>query len=63
MSLSELIGNTQQLLSAVDPVLPFGTRFSTVGMGQLAGELYSAHQAAGNGQRDFSSVLEALQDK
>jgi 3-hydroxyisobutyrate dehydrogenase len=27
-------------------------------MGQLAAELYAAHQAAGNGSRDFSSVLE-----
>ncbi|MEM1113504.1 MAG: 3-hydroxyisobutyrate dehydrogenase [Pseudomonadota bacterium] len=31
-------------------------------LGQLAGELYRAHQAAGNGQRDFSSVLELLKD-
>ena len=29
-------------------------------MGQLARELYEAHQAAGNGQRDFSSILEKL---
>ena len=31
-------------------------------MGQLAGELYKAHQDAGNGQRDFSSILELLED-
>ena len=30
-------------------------------MGQLARELYSQHQEAGNGQRDFSSILEKLQ--
>ena len=29
-------------------------------MGQLARQLYEAHQAAGNGQRDFSSILEKL---
>ncbi len=29
-------------------------------MGQLARELYVQHQAAGNGQRDFSSILEKL---
>lgn len=29
-------------------------------MGQLAGELYKAHQNAGNGSRDFSSVQERL---
>jgi 3-hydroxyisobutyrate dehydrogenase len=29
-------------------------------MGQLASELYEAHQSAGNGQRDFSSILEKL---
>ena len=27
-------------------------------MGQLAAELFGEHQAAGNGTRDFSSVLE-----
>lgn len=31
-------------------------------MGQLASELYKTHQAAGNGQRDFSSVLELIKD-
>jgi 3-hydroxyisobutyrate dehydrogenase len=31
-------------------------------MGQLARELYSQHQQAGNGQRDFSSILCKLQD-
>lgn len=31
-------------------------------MGQLAGELYRDHQEAGNGQRDFSSVMELLKD-
>ena len=31
-------------------------------MGQLARTLYSQHQAAGNGQRDFSSILQKLQD-
>jgi 3-hydroxyisobutyrate dehydrogenase len=30
-------------------------------MGKLAGSLYGAHQEAGNGQRDFSSILERLQ--
>lgn len=30
-------------------------------MGQLAQALYSEHQAAGNGQRDFSSILQKLQ--
>jgi 3-hydroxyisobutyrate dehydrogenase len=30
-------------------------------MGQLASELYNSHQEAGNGQRDFSSILESLQ--
>jgi 3-hydroxyisobutyrate dehydrogenase len=30
-------------------------------MGQLAKELYGQHQSAGNGQRDFSSILEKLQ--
>ena len=29
-------------------------------MGQLASKLYSSHQEAGNGQRDFSSILESL---
>jgi len=29
-------------------------------MGQLARALYTAHQEAGNGQRDFSSILEKL---
>jgi 3-hydroxyisobutyrate dehydrogenase len=31
-------------------------------MGQLARELYSQHQQAGNGQRDFSSILRRLQE-
>ena len=31
-------------------------------MGQLARELYKQHQQAGNGQRDFSSILQKLQD-
>ena len=31
-------------------------------MGQLAGELYGEHQQKGNGLRDFSSILERLQD-
>lgn len=31
-------------------------------MGQLARELYARHQEAGNGQRDFSSILQKLQD-
>ena len=31
-------------------------------MGQLARALYEQHQQAGNGQRDFSSILETLQD-
>ena len=30
-------------------------------MGQLAQELYGQHQAAGNGQMDFSSILQKLQ--
>lgn len=30
-------------------------------MGQLARKLYEGHQSAGNGQRDFSSILERLQ--
>jgi 3-hydroxyisobutyrate dehydrogenase len=30
-------------------------------MGQLASELYSRHQQAGNGQMDFSSILQMLQ--
>lgn len=30
-------------------------------MGQLARELYRQHQEAGNGQRDFSSILQKLQ--
>ena len=30
-------------------------------MGQLAGELYNRHQQAGNGQMDFSSILQMLQ--
>ncbi|MCR9105222.1 MAG: 3-hydroxyisobutyrate dehydrogenase [Gammaproteobacteria bacterium] len=30
-------------------------------LGQLASQLYERHQQAGNGQRDFSSILEALQ--
>lgn len=32
-------------------------------MGQLARELYSAHQDGGSGQKDFSSILRRLQDK
>jgi 3-hydroxyisobutyrate dehydrogenase len=32
-------------------------------MGQLARELYSQHQQAGNGQRDFSSILRRLQNE
>lgn len=31
-------------------------------MGQLAQDLYQEHQQAGNGQRDFSSILEKLQN-
>jgi 3-hydroxyisobutyrate dehydrogenase len=31
-------------------------------MGQLARELYSQHQQAGNGQMDFSSILQRMQD-
>jgi 3-hydroxyisobutyrate dehydrogenase len=31
-------------------------------MGQLAQDLYQEHQQAGNGQRDFSSILQKLQD-
>ena len=31
-------------------------------MGQLARERYEAHQAGGNGQRDFSSIQEILKD-
>jgi len=31
-------------------------------MGQLARELYSQHQQAGNGQMDFSSILEKLRN-
>jgi 3-hydroxyisobutyrate dehydrogenase len=31
-------------------------------MGQLARELYREHQEAGNGQRDFSSILQKLQE-
>ena len=30
-------------------------------LGQLARSLYAAHQEEGNGQRDFSSILETLQ--
>ena len=30
-------------------------------MGQLAQELYSQHQQAGNGQMDFSGILQKLQ--
>ena len=30
-------------------------------MGQLARELYGQHQESGNGQRDFSSILQQLQ--
>lgn len=32
-------------------------------MGQLASELYRAHQQAGNGARDFSSIQEKLKDQ
>ncbi|MFK7976193.1 MAG: 3-hydroxyisobutyrate dehydrogenase [Halioglobus sp.] len=32
-------------------------------MGQLARDLYVAHQEAGNGQRDFSGILQRLQEK
>lgn len=32
-------------------------------MGQLARELYGQHQEAGNGQRDFSSILRRLQSQ
>jgi 3-hydroxyisobutyrate dehydrogenase len=31
-------------------------------MGRLAQDLYQEHQQAGNGQRDFSSILQKLQD-
>ncbi|KGE04056.1 3-hydroxyisobutyrate dehydrogenase [Pseudohaliea rubra] len=31
-------------------------------LGQLARKLYEAHQAGGNGSRDFSSILERLKD-
>lgn len=31
-------------------------------MGKLAGELYGQHQEAGNGQKDFSSILGRLRD-
>ena len=31
-------------------------------MGQLAKELYTAHQEAGHGQRDFSGILQRLQE-
>ena len=31
-------------------------------MGQLASELYKQHRQAGNGERDFSSILQKLQD-
>jgi 3-hydroxyisobutyrate dehydrogenase len=31
-------------------------------MGKLAQALYQQHQDSGNGQRDFSSILEKLQD-
>lgn len=31
-------------------------------MGKLAGELYGRHREAGNGQKDFSSILRRLQD-
>ncbi len=30
-------------------------------MGQLARELYGQHQESGNGQRDFSNILQQLQ--
>ena len=32
-------------------------------LGALAHQLYSAHQAAGNGGRDFSSIIQALRDR
>jgi 3-hydroxyisobutyrate dehydrogenase len=32
-------------------------------MGQLASELYTSHQQDGNGQRDFSSILESLKNR
>ncbi|MEM0952867.1 MAG: 3-hydroxyisobutyrate dehydrogenase [Pseudomonadota bacterium] len=32
-------------------------------MGQLARDLYQEHQQAGNGQRDFSSILEKLREE
>ena len=32
-------------------------------MGQLAAALYGQHQQAGNGKRDFSSILQKLQKK
>ena len=31
-------------------------------MGKLAGALYEQHQQAGNGEKDFSSILQQLQD-
>jgi 3-hydroxyisobutyrate dehydrogenase len=31
-------------------------------MGQLAQSLFAAHQASGNGARDFSSILEQYRD-
>ena len=30
-------------------------------MGQLAADIYQQHQQAGNGQMDFSSILQKLQ--
>jgi 3-hydroxyisobutyrate dehydrogenase len=38
-----------------------GSKFDNP-MGQLAQDLYQEHQQAGNGQRDFSSILQKLQD-
>jgi 3-hydroxyisobutyrate dehydrogenase len=38
-----------------------GSKFDNP-MGQLAQNLYQEHQQAGNGQRDFSSILQKLQD-
>ncbi|MFK7976194.1 MAG: hypothetical protein AB8C02_08655 [Halioglobus sp.] len=32
-------------------------------MGQLARDLYVAHQEAGNGQSDFSGILQRQQEK
>lgn len=32
-------------------------------LGRLAAELYAAHREAGNGQRDFSSILESIREE